>query len=106
MTRDVLAATDLHVDFRALQGRGQVRAVDGVTLELREGEILALVGASGSGKTTLSRTFLGLEQPTSGSVTALGEPLPKRGRRLRDYRRNTQLVMQDPAAPQPEAIRL
>ena len=97
MTRDVLTATDLHVAFRALQGRGEVRAVDGVALGIREGEILALVGASGSGKTTLSRTFLGLEHPTSGSVTTLGEPLPKGGRRLRAYRRHTQLVMQDPA---------
>lgn len=98
MTRNVLSATDLHVVFRPLQGREEVRAVDGVTLDVREREILALVGASGSGKTTLSRTLLGLEKPTSGEVTSLGQPLPRGGRRLRAYRRRTQLVMQDPAA--------
>ncbi|GAA1800453.1 ABC transporter ATP-binding protein [Leucobacter iarius] len=97
MTANALSATELHVTFRALQGRGEVRAVDGVTLDLRTREILALVGASGSGKTTLSRTLLGLEQPTSGAVTALGEPLPTGGRAMRAYRRRTQLVMQDPA---------
>jgi ABC-type glutathione transport system ATPase component len=97
MTRTVLSANDLHVTFRALHGRGEVHAVDGVTLDLHEGEILALVGASGSGKTTLSRTLLGLEQPTSGEVSALGEPLPTHGKALRAYRRRTQLVMQDPS---------
>lgn len=97
MTANALSATELHVTFRALQGRGEVRAVDGVTLDLRSREILALVGASGSGKTTLSRTLLGLEQPTSGAVTALGEPLPDGGRAMLAYRRRTQLVMQDPA---------
>ncbi|PRB09171.1 ABC transporter ATP-binding protein [Microbacterium sp. MYb64] len=98
MTRDVLGAKDLNVVFRALQGRGEVRAVDGVTFGLQEREILALVGASGSGKTTLSRTLLGLEQPTSGSATAFGSALPRSGRPLRDFRRRTQLVMQDPSA--------
>lgn len=97
MTRNVLSAKDLRVTFPALHGRGDVHAVDGVTLDLHEGEILALVGASGSGKTTLARTLLGLEQPTSGVVTALGEPLPTRGKALRAYRRHTQLVMQDPS---------
>lgn len=97
MTRNVLSAKDLRVTFPALNSRGEVHAVDGVTLDLHEGEILALVGASGSGKTTLSRTLLGLEQPTSGEVTALGEPLPTRGKALRAYRRHTQLVMQDPS---------
>ncbi|MFJ6726389.1 ABC transporter ATP-binding protein [Streptomyces sp. NPDC091281] len=94
----VLSATDLHVTFPAPHGRGEVHAVDGVTLEVRDGEILALVGASGSGKTTLSRTLLGLERPTSGEVTARGERLPTGGAALRAYRRRVQLVMQDPAA--------
>ena len=97
MTRTVLSARDLHVTFPALQGRGVVRAVDGVSLDLTEGEILALVGASGSGKTTLSRTLLGLEAPTSGTVTALGEALPTGGRALRAARQRMQLVMQDPS---------
>ncbi|GCD98605.1 peptide ABC transporter ATP-binding protein [Embleya hyalina] len=97
MNRIVLSATDLHVTFPSLRGRSEVRAVDGVDLEVRDGEILALVGASGSGKTTLSRALLGLERPTSGEVTALGKRLPTGGAELRRYRRRVQLVMQDPA---------
>lgn len=97
MTETVLSAEQLHVRFPAHTGRGEVRAVDGVDLALHEGEILALVGASGSGKTTLSRTLLGLEQPTAGEVRFRGQPLPRSGRAQRAYRRQTQLVMQDPS---------
>jgi len=98
MTPSVLSAEQLHVDFPATDHRGQVSAVSGVSLDLMEREILALVGASGSGKTTLTRALLGLEQPTAGTVRVLGQPLPTGGRDLRAYRRRTQLVMQDPSA--------
>jgi oligopeptide/dipeptide ABC transporter ATP-binding protein len=75
---------------------GAARAVDGVELDIRAGEIIALVGESGCGKTTLARALLGLEKPTSGQVLYEGEPLPSGIRGLREYRRHAQLVLQDP----------
>lgn len=97
-TRDgppVLAAQDLSVRFSAPGGR-VARAVDGVNLDLRPGEILALAGESGCGKTTVARTLLGLERPTEGRVTFQGRPLSYRGAALKAYRREAQLVLQDP----------
>jgi oligopeptide/dipeptide ABC transporter ATP-binding protein len=96
MTGDLLAARDLEVTFPGRHGRPDARAVDGVDLDLANGEILALVGESGCGKTTLARTLLGLEEPSGGSVSYAGEPLRYDGRSLRAYRRRVQLILQDP----------
>ncbi|QNE20985.1 ABC transporter ATP-binding protein [Kribbella qitaiheensis] len=90
----MLEATDLAVSFTS-RGR-QARAVDGVNLSIGSGEIVALVGESGCGKTTLARTLLGLERPTSGTVSYDGSPLNYRSRALKAYRRQVQLVLQDP----------
>jgi oligopeptide/dipeptide ABC transporter ATP-binding protein len=90
----LLEAKDLHVEF-ASRGR-RARAVDGVNLSVGAGEIVALVGESGCGKTTLARTLLGLEKPTSGTAWYDGAPLSYRPRALRAYRRQVQLVLQDP----------
>ena len=81
-------------------GRGSdaVRALDGVSLSLREGESVGVVGPSGSGKSTLARIIAGHLAADSGRVELLGEPLPtswKGADRLR--RRPIQLIMQDPA---------
>ncbi|MDA0632710.1 ABC transporter ATP-binding protein [Nonomuraea sp. MCN248] len=92
--RTLLEARDLHVEFTS-RGR-RARAVDGVNLAVGEGEIVALVGESGCGKTTLARTLLGLEKPTSGTVRYGGEPLKYTSRALKEYRRQVQLVLQDP----------
>ncbi|MCV7420951.1 dipeptide ABC transporter ATP-binding protein [Mycobacterium yunnanensis] len=76
-----------------------VKAVDGVSLTINEGETLGLVGESGCGKSTLSRTILQLTTPTSGSVKFLGEELVGRSRRsLRPVRRQMQMIFQDPYA--------
>jgi peptide/nickel transport system ATP-binding protein len=91
----LLRTSDLRVTFTS---RGVTHAVSGVDLEVRRGEIVALVGQSGSGKTTLARTILGLQQPTSGQVVYDGVPVPRSSRALKAYRRQVQLVLQDPTS--------
>ncbi|ATY12393.1 ABC transporter ATP-binding protein [Amycolatopsis sp. AA4] len=93
----LLAAEDLHVTFRDRKGK-RIHAVNGVDLEVRRDEIVALVGQSGSGKTTLARTLLGLQKPDSGTVRYAGKPVPSGGAGLRAYRREVQLVLQDPTS--------
>jgi peptide/nickel transport system ATP-binding protein len=92
----LLSARDLHVRFPRAGGGEPRRPVDGVDLDLAEGEILALAGESGSGKTTLIRTLLGLLRPVAGEVRYGGEALRYAGPELSRYRRHVQLVPQDP----------
>jgi oligopeptide transport system ATP-binding protein len=77
--------------------KGEVRAVDDVSLDLHSGETLGLVGESGSGKSTLGRLILRLIEPTSGSVMFDGRDLLKAGHRdMRRLRRDMQIIFQDP----------
>ncbi|MEH0418769.1 ABC transporter ATP-binding protein [Streptomyces sp. B21-083] len=92
----LLAAEGLHVVFPGRQGAPSARAVDGVDLDIRPGEIIALVGESGCGKTTLARSLLGLVRPTGGRVSFGGKPLEYSSRGLKAYRKRVQLVLQDP----------
>src|SRR5436309_13953168 len=79
------------------KGRGGVRAVDDVSLDIHSGETLGLVGESGSGKSTLGRLVLRLIEPTSGSVYFDGRELLKASRgELRQLRRDMQIIFQDP----------
>src|SRR5690242_9942785 len=102
-TQTLMEIRDLKVHFEIassfksrVTGRGGnvVKAVDGVSFDLREGEVLGLVGESGSGKTTLGRALLGLVRPTAGSVKLRGEELvglPERA--LRPKRRDRKSVV-------------
>lgn len=97
---------DLEVYFPVQQGflqalvraeRRFVHAVDHVSFQVRQGEILALVGESGCGKTTTGRALLRLEEPTGGEILYKGLPLRRFGKRtLREYRKKAQIIFQDP----------
>ncbi|MEW2079023.1 ABC transporter ATP-binding protein [Streptomyces sp. NPDC017966] len=96
-TSPLLGAEGVHVTFPGRHGAPDARAVDGVHLDIRPGEIVALVGESGCGKTTLARALLGLVEPTAGRITFDGRPLEYSGRSLKAYRKRVQLVLQDPS---------
>ncbi|MEA5582577.1 ABC transporter ATP-binding protein [Nodularia harveyana UHCC-0300] len=76
-----------------------IKAVDGINLEIYDGEILGLVGESGCGKSTLSRTILQLIRPTGGKVEFLGQDFTTLSRQeIRASRRQIQMIFQDPHA--------
>ena len=83
---------------RGLMASGAVvHAVDGIDLEIRPGEVLAVVGESGSGKSTLARCVLRLIDPTSGRIVFDGRDVTAlKGRQLAGFRQQVQPVFQDP----------
>jgi len=105
MSEPLFAVSDLRVHFPIRRGIlvdrtiGHVKAVDGVSFEIEEGQTLGLVGESGSGKSTTAYAALQLLRPTSGSVRFAGRELTTlRGASLRHVRREMQIVFQDPYA--------
>jgi len=100
----LLQVSELRVHFPIRKGIlqrviGQVKAVDGVSLEIPHGRTLALVGESGCGKTTLGKALLQLITPTAGSVRLAGrELIGLAARDLREQRTAIQMVFQDPYA--------
>ena len=78
--------------------RDEVRAVDDVSFTIRQGETFGLVGESGSGKSTLGRCIVGLHLPTSGRVRYRGRDVPRANRRDPEFRREVQIIFQDPYA--------
>ncbi len=95
---------DLKVHFPVRRGFlrrvvDHFRAVDGVSLEVRAGEVVALVGESGCGKTTLGRALLRLLEPTAGSILLEGRDITALPRKaMRGLRRRMQVVFQDPGS--------
>jgi oligopeptide/dipeptide ABC transporter ATP-binding protein len=104
-----IAATDNIVDIRNLKmyfpvrrgllqlKAGDVKAIDDVTLSIRPGETLGLVGESGCGKTTVGRCILGMYKPTSGKVIFQGQDIAAESQsKLRSARRHMAIIFQDP----------
>ncbi len=103
MTEHIIEVRDLVKHYPVTRGVvfkktiGHVKAVDGVSFELKAGETLGVVGESGCGKSTLARVLMNLEKPTGGQVLYKGQDISKlSGGALRRLRRQIQLVMQDP----------
>ena len=97
----LLVVGDLAKDYRARSGggsrKGWLRAVEGVSFEIRSGESLGLVGESGSGKSTVARLLLGLTERTRGEVAFDGRPLEARhGGIAAEQRGRVQMIFQDP----------
>lgn len=75
-----------------------LKAVNDVSFAIESGKTVALVGQSGSGKSTIAKLLMQLERPTSGKILLDGVPVQSRGAGLRQYRRDVQMVFQDPFA--------
>ncbi|WP_423860459.1 ABC transporter ATP-binding protein [Arachnia propionica] len=100
-----LEVNELVVEYKRA-GRKPFRAVDGVTFDVKRGEIVGLVGESGSGKSTIGRALLGLIPSAGGNVKVLGQDLVQghgrrkvsQGKSLKGLRRRVGVIFQDPAA--------
>ena len=99
----LLEAVDLKKHFPVTKGlilskiTGHIKAVDGVSFELRAGETLGIVGESGCGKSTTAKMMLMLEEPTEGSIRFEGKEVRNgEAETRREYRRSVQAVFQDP----------
>lgn len=108
----VLSLTDVSVEFETGGGflnvfsePSAVRAVDNVSLDIPENDVVAIVGESGCGKTTLGKTAIGLQRPTSGTISYRGQDMwAAKDRRgdikipYKDIRRSLQIIHQDPGS--------
>ncbi len=97
---NLIEVRDVRKSFRVPHaGKNKLCALDGITLDLKRGETLGLVGESGCGKSTLARTLMMLERPDEGTVRFDGvDPFSLKGDDLLKFRRRVQMVFQDPYA--------
>ena len=103
MSETLLKVTDLerHFPFREVQGlkmvRANVKAVDGISFTIKQGQTLGLVGESGCGKSTTSRLVTRLDEPTGGTIEFEGRDITHlKEHQLRGIRRDVQMIFQDP----------
>jgi ABC-type oligopeptide transport system ATPase subunit len=95
----IVSVRDLEVQFQTLDRRATVKAVDGVTFDVRRGETFGIIGESGSGKTTIGRALVFLHAPTAGAILHNGiDPLNLPRREFQSHRRDYQIIFQDPNA--------
>ena len=95
MSTRLISVNDLSREFKG--SGGTVLALDSINLSVKEGTTLAVVGESGSGKTTAARLILGLDKPSKGSISVLGQEITSLNQaQMRPLRREIQVVQQDP----------
>src|SRR5207249_6117251 len=89
----IVSVRDLEVQFQTQDRRGTLRAIDGVSFDVRRGETFGIIGESGSGKTTVGRALVLLQKPTAGAILHDGRnPMTLPARELRAHRRDYQII--------------
>lgn len=101
MNENLIAIKDLYVEYKSdkgiIGGTQTIHAVNGVSLDIKKGEILAVAGESGCGKSTLARAVIRLEQTKSGEIDYNGKNVLNMDKKeLKTYRKNAQMVFQNP----------
>jgi oligopeptide/dipeptide ABC transporter ATP-binding protein len=95
----IVSVRDLEVGFQTMDRRATVKAVDGVSFDVRRGETFGIIGESGSGKTTIGRALVFLLKPTAGAILHNGvDPLTLPRKQFQSHRRDYQIIFQDPNA--------
>jgi ABC-type glutathione transport system ATPase component len=100
VSRDaIVSVRDLQVGFQTADRRAIVKAVDGVSFDVRRGETFGIIGESGSGKTTIGRALVFLLKPSGGAILHNGvDPLAMPRQQFQNHRRDYQIIFQDPNA--------
>lgn len=101
MSKEILSVKDLKTYFLVDKSKKTyVRAVDGVSFTINEGDVMGLVGESGSGKSTIAYTIMGMDKPCGGEIIFNGENIiaKNKNKRTLDFKRNVQIVFQDPGS--------